>query len=297
MPVFALLERLMNRNAMDMVVHFGDIAYATGYLSEWENFFHMVEPVASRIPWQASLGNHESGWSGSMPLLDTFTDSGGECSVPYLAHFPLGTTSVMKGGVKLPLKNRTAWYSFKYGNAHVVMLDTEHEWARGTPQYAWLRRDLESVDRGVTPWLIVTMHRPLLIASDWQGDQDVAASLQKELMPLMEAHGVDIVLYGHHHSYQRMCKFSKGECVPEDSSEGLWPFTLGMAGYPLNRYPIPTMPYAVKVDTIHYGVGLLDLPNATHAHLSFVAIDDSVLDDVWMTRPDTAHGRSRVAWV
>lgn len=36
---------------IDMVFLIGDIAYANGYMSEWDWFVHQVEPIASRVPW------------------------------------------------------------------------------------------------------------------------------------------------------------------------------------------------------------------------------------------------------
>ena len=46
----------------------GDISYAVGYMSQWDNFFHQIEPVASTKAWMASIGNHEQGYSNSTPF-------------------------------------------------------------------------------------------------------------------------------------------------------------------------------------------------------------------------------------
>lgn len=40
-------------------------SYAQGYASQWDNFFTQIEPLASRIPWMMSPGNHERSWPGS----------------------------------------------------------------------------------------------------------------------------------------------------------------------------------------------------------------------------------------
>ena len=39
------------KDVTDAVIHIGDISYAVGFLSEWDDFFHMIEPVSSHIPW------------------------------------------------------------------------------------------------------------------------------------------------------------------------------------------------------------------------------------------------------
>ena len=44
------------------------------------------------------------------------------------------------GGIKM-------WYSFDWGNVHVIMMDSEHDWQVGSNQYSWLEADLAAVDR------------------------------------------------------------------------------------------------------------------------------------------------------
>ena len=43
-----LIEDLMN---IDIVFHIGDICYANGYLSQWDQFTSQIEPIASRVPY------------------------------------------------------------------------------------------------------------------------------------------------------------------------------------------------------------------------------------------------------
>jgi hypothetical protein len=35
----------------DIVFHIGDISYANGYLSQWDQFTQQVEPITSRVPY------------------------------------------------------------------------------------------------------------------------------------------------------------------------------------------------------------------------------------------------------
>jgi len=111
---------------IDMVLHIGDISYACGFLSEWDNFFSMIEPVATRLPWMTGIGNHEQGWSkGAIPG----TDSGGECGVPYNANFPFASQNPSSS-----YADREPWYDFSYGNVHTVVFSTEHDFTVGSPQ-------------------------------------------------------------------------------------------------------------------------------------------------------------------
>ncbi|KAI9079444.1 hypothetical protein K1719_038526 [Acacia pycnantha] len=44
---------------IDIVFHIGDITYANGYISQWDQFTSQVEPIASRVPYMIASGNHE----------------------------------------------------------------------------------------------------------------------------------------------------------------------------------------------------------------------------------------------
>merc|ERR1712166_1545694 len=57
---------------LDAVYHIGDLSYARGKDDIWNQFFQMIEPVASKIPWDVMPGNHDMR-SG---------DSSGECGLP-----------------------------------------------------------------------------------------------------------------------------------------------------------------------------------------------------------------------
>merc|ERR1711912_25263 len=151
-----LSEHLLDKNQAHAVVHVGDIAYAVGYLSEWDEFMQQIEPVAARIPWMASIGNHEMGWSQSDAFngtLATEMDSGGECGVPFLKRFPYAMQTL---AADKATHEADAWYSFEVGPVHFTMLSSEHNFATGSPQWQWMIKDLESVDRARTPWLAVT---------------------------------------------------------------------------------------------------------------------------------------------
>jgi len=61
------VNRLVDENAIDGVFHVGDISYAEGFLSVWDEYLSQIEPFASRRPYMLNLGNHEQ----DSPL-DTF---------------------------------------------------------------------------------------------------------------------------------------------------------------------------------------------------------------------------------
>jgi len=146
------------------VMHVGDISYAVGYAYLWEQWMTLVEPYSSLAPYMINIGNHDQdhlvggekdpshavGEGFHPPWGNYGHDSGGECGVPmfYRFHMPDNGDSVW-------------WYSFEYGLAHYTVFSTEHDFTKGSRQYAWLEKDLQSVDRSITPWLILVGHRPM----------------------------------------------------------------------------------------------------------------------------------------
>jgi hypothetical protein len=75
----------------DLVLHVGDIAYATGYGGKWEIFMNSIESIASYVPYMVSEGNHERDWPGTGTFFGS-KDSGGECGVPTAARFTMPVT-------------------------------------------------------------------------------------------------------------------------------------------------------------------------------------------------------------
>ncbi|KAJ1480083.1 Metallo-dependent phosphatase-like protein [Baffinella frigidus] len=116
---------------------------------------------------------------------------------------------------------------------------------------AFIKGDLADVDRDVTPWVIVAGHRPLYLTGldpSWDKDQQVAAQLRAELEDLFYEHGADLVLAGHHHSYQRTCPLYKGECKPAGTAPVY--MVIGMAGFMESPIIFPANKEFVFVDRL-----------------------------------------------
>ena len=75
---------------VDLLLHPGDLAYATGYESEWDRWMAQIEPISRRVPYMTGMGNHERDFPGSGNSIGN-GDSGGECGVPTEARFPMPT--------------------------------------------------------------------------------------------------------------------------------------------------------------------------------------------------------------
>ncbi|RYG48535.1 hypothetical protein EON67_07510, partial [archaeon] len=210
---------MLNGSATHMlhgVVHYGDISYATGYLSVWDSFLDMWGPVASAVPYITSVGNHESDAPGTASFYNG-TDSGGECGVcattlipvpaaaaPNLASASRALRAAAPAARALAANTNTPWYSMNIGMVHLIMVSTEHDFLKGSAQYVWLKADLAAVNRSVTPWVIATLHRPMYIDSSfmgsWRSDQTVAELLRANLEDLFWQYRVNVAFYGHNHA-------------------------------------------------------------------------------------------------
>jgi acid phosphatase type 7 len=268
----------------DFVLHIGDISYAVGYLAQWDEFHAQIEPLSARVPWMTCVGNHERDFPNSGSFFNG-TDSGGECGVPYYARFPMPTES--------PDHH---WYSFERGPIHFLLMSTEHDFQPGSLQYDFLARDLAAVNRSVTPWVVVSGHRPMYIDSTYTGtpDSDVAVSklMKSSLESLFAANKVDVCLWGHNHSYQRSCPVVNDTCAGFDSvsGEALAPVhvVIGMAGQllmPESSLINPQPAWAVKVDVNNYGYTTITA-NGTHLSMAyFLNRDSSMADQFTLVHP------------
>lgn len=289
----ANIQKIAAEKNISLVLHFGDISYATGYLSEWDEFMGMLSPVGQSIPWMASIGNHEMGWSKSLPSLSTTTDSGGECGIPFLLNFPFAQQQASLRS--RPWLQREPWYSFDAGLVHFVMISSEHDFTRNSPQWLWLEQDLMTTAQDPRRWIIATLHRPMYISSAFQGDLDVGNLFVQELEPLLLKYNVDVLLSGHHHAYQRLCYVRNGTCT--EPGKGVRNFVMGMAGYQLNPPDPKNNSLLEFLDNTHYGVTLWEVANSTHAKMSFISNDAGavvsgivpasrhVVDEAWVVRP------------
>ncbi|XP_077250331.1 putative inactive purple acid phosphatase 27 [Tasmannia lanceolata] len=194
---------------IDIVFHIGDITYANGYISQWDQFTSQVEPIASAVPYMIASGNHERDWPGTGSFYDTM-DSGGECGV-------LAETMFY-----VPAENRAKfWYSTDYGMFHFCIAYSEHDWREGTEQYKFLEHCFASADRQKQPWLIFAVHRVLGYSSDYR--YGVEGSFEEpmgreSLQRLWQKYKVDIAFYGHVHNYERTCPIYQNQCVNTERS-------------------------------------------------------------------------------
>ncbi|XP_028803632.1 probable inactive purple acid phosphatase 2 [Neltuma alba] len=220
------------------ISHIGDISYARGYSWLWDHFFTQIEPVAARVAYHVCIGNHEYDWPLQPWKPDWASygrDGGGECGVPYSLKFNMPGNSKEPTGTEAPA-TRNLYYSFDMGAVHFVYFSTETNFLPGSSQYNFLKHDLESVDRGKTPFVIVQGHRPMYTTSNEFRDAGLRAKMLEHLEPLLVKNNVTLALWGHVHRYERFCPLNNFTCSNsvgrkgEDSEAYTVHIVIGMAG-------------------------------------------------------------------
>lgn len=213
------------------VSHIGDISYARGYSWIWDQFFNQIEPVAAKVPYHVCIGNHEYDWP-LQPWKPDWSwsvygkDGGGECGVPYSLKFNMPGNSSEPTGTRAPA-TRNLYYSFDMGSVHFVYISTETNFLPGSNQYEFIKRDLESVNRTKTPFVVVQGHRPMYTTSNEIRDAPMRERMQKHLEPLLVNNNVTLALWGHVHRYERFCPLNNFNCG-----------SLGLAGEKWKAYPV-----------------------------------------------------------
>ena len=263
----------------ELVIHQGDLSYAVGYAHVWEQWMYSIERISTAIPYMVGIGNHEQGYlwgngqndpsggdkgNGYHPSWGNYGhDSGGECGVPTVHRFHMPDNG-----------NKVWWYSFDYGLVHFTMMSTEHNFSRESVQYKWLEKDLSSVDRRKTPWLIVVGHRPMYNSEKYFMDHQVAIHMQKFFEPLLQKYKVDIAFWGHFHSYERTCKVYRSKCV----KDGIVHITIGSAGAELDSVGLYEVEWSEHFE-LSYGYGRVTVANSSALLCEFLRSKDGVVSD------------------
>ncbi len=172
----------------DLWLMLGDNAYDDGTDAEYQEAVFDVYGAVLRnsVVW-STLGNHD-GHSA---------DSGAQ-SGPYYDIFTL-PRQAEAGGVA---SGTEAYYAFDYGDIHFVCLDSYDSDRDPTgPMLTWLANDLAA---NAQPWTIAFWHHPPYSKGSHDSDSEGAlVDMRENALPILEAHGVDLVLGGHSHAYER----------------------------------------------------------------------------------------------
>ncbi|MBI4951118.1 MAG: metallophosphoesterase family protein, partial [Myxococcales bacterium] len=173
-------------HAPAFVLNGGDLVVDGDAIDQWQNYLTYNDDAAAFVPSLASLGNHDTG-------------PGQGDGANYNQLFALPRSTGPNGS------DTEDYYFFRYGNAIFVALSTE-TYKDGQPafakQAAWLD---EVLTQNPARWKIVYLHKPIYTHEVWfsishppnEEGQNAA------LVPVFDAHHVDVVLASHNHWYER----------------------------------------------------------------------------------------------
>ena len=200
------------------ILALGDLAYMDGTTADFRNCY---DPAWGRHLQRTRPvpGNHEysDGKSTAQGYWDYFGDLAGPRGLGY--------------------------YAFTEGAWRIIALNSEISMAPGSPQQQWLRNELTTTRSLCT---LAYWHRPLFTSGPNFPQQDV-----RPLWLTLQEFGVDVVLNGHDHLYER---FDRQDADGRPGT-GIRQFTVGTGG--AQPYtPGPPRPNSLR---IHKGYGILVL--------------------------------------
>ncbi len=201
------LQQQMLTVPYDLILHTGDVAYQDGTMAQYQdNVFDVYADMFRSIPFFPAAGNHDYHTQAAAPFRQVFN---------------------------LPGSAGEKWYSYDWGRVHFVALDTESDYKT---QMKWLEGDLAASQ---APWKVLYMHRPPY-SSGLHGSDTKLRSL---LAPIARRHGVQLVLAGHDHDYERM--------LPQDGTQYI---VTGGGG--IGTYSVDSSAFtAFSDDVIHFVYG------------------------------------------
>ena len=173
----------------DLWLMLGDNAYNAGSDAEYQAavFENMYEQMLIKSVLWPTLGNHDDNTAsvpGPYPYYDIF-------SLP-----TAGEAGGMPSGTE-------AYYSFDYANIHFVCLNSTEGSLRdvNSPMWVWLEEDLAA---NTQDWTIAFWHHPPYSKGSHNSNKErELIQMRERALPILEAYGVDLVLSGHSHSYER----------------------------------------------------------------------------------------------
>lgn len=283
-----------NKRAFDMTIHVGDLAYNMhddqGRVGD--NFMNLIQPIATRMPYQTCPGNHE------LDVIGTFHSYKNRFSMPEWQ------------------SNENMFFSFDVGPVHFVAYNTEC-YLDGIDipfieaAYWWLEADLKTAaaNRHKTPWIIVYGHRPMYCTDVDERDCTSEAKIIREgidflgvrsfgIEELFYKYGVDMFLCGHEHNYERIWPIYK-ETVYNGSLEH--PYTNPKApvyvvtGAPgcdedlQNQWKEPIPSWSAIRNGVDYTYSIMTVYNTTTLSWEQIrASDGAVIDKFNLIK--TSHG-------
>jgi len=109
------------------------------------------------------------------------------------------------------------FYTLRMGHVFFLMLDSNIMGAANESDIEWLQGELQSDTARQADWRIAVMHHPMWPTSDIPKDIQRAETMREHFLPILEEHGVTLILCGHQHTYSRTHAM-RGDTMASDGS-------------------------------------------------------------------------------
>ena len=181
---------------VSFVVNGGDVVQYGQYLHQWRNVLNGNKQFLMNNVMMPVTGNHDAAYSEYLSY---------EITKHFCVDYPQDVNTVLNYGF---------FYSYDYGDAHFVVLNTDSmkssDGIIDDVQLDWLKKDLAATDK---TWKIVQLHRPLI---------SVRASTQspsfEQLIGVFNEGGVDLVMQAHEHVFLRSHPIDGEGTILKDSA-------------------------------------------------------------------------------
>ena len=204
----------------DFLLHTGDMAYPDGAAEDFNpKFFWPYRDLIRHLVFWPCLGNHDRNTDNGAPWRAAFYTP---------ANNPAGSEN---------------YYSFDFGNAHFVVLNSNGDTAPGSPQHTFLDRELGA---SKALWKFVIFHHTIYSS----GNHGSRIDIRNSLVPLLDQHGVDVVFMGHDHDYERTLSLRGDQVVGPGA--GTVYVTTGGGGGELHPFETENAFTAYKEVAFHY---------------------------------------------
>ena len=174
------VSNIRSHTSPERVFGLGDYSYIESGSDSADCWLDIISAIKSRT--KISIGNHE--------------DDSSEGFDQYMSAFGLSQT----------------YYAFTYGNVRVIVLDSDrNSFSEGSSQYNFVESQLQQASQDSNIKFIITyIHKPMYTSPNTCGSSrdcsnggSTTTSLRNTYHPLFDQYGVDVVLMGHVHNYQR----------------------------------------------------------------------------------------------
>lgn len=208
------INHISNNINVQLILHAGDLSYADCNQQLWDSYGELIEPLASKIPWMVGPGNHELeitndnqfylSFEARYKMPEVKPAEFGPITIPPKyrdddLHLPYCCSSVFQSVYNYG----NSFYSFDSASAHIIYLNPYSTTDPESEQYKWLEADLKSVDRNITPWIIVVMHCPWYSSNKDHYGEEQTVLMRNAMEDLFYEHRVNIAIMGHVHAYER----------------------------------------------------------------------------------------------